>query len=641
VAASRLQTTLGDRTKALCANILIFYICLYAVSGNLLPTGGLESVWFLSGLALWFLALLSAPWFVPPKDALANALGAMAILVTADLGGVGNLKTHLEVVRWVAVFYCVVIMVSSVVALFIHDKKKRSPIGRFFFRITDTFGQGELLYTPPALISIIGAYHNSLTTVTWLTMLWVMFAIGRPAERILSAWKDWQAETARVISSPTIGSIERIDDPNIVRVRLARQSSWKPGMLHTAAMSNGDQHYVLALFSQVQGLEVMGTGLCVAELQDKITLSEGEVIQSHSPEKAAEFIENLSGTPGSELVGFTVENSNIGILRFEVSASSPLAEGQVVFVRLNGTDVFYQILDAQTAEESFDQNPRGTHIVNAVQLGCYSPDEGFTKYGWLSTMNTPVFWAKARDFPAAVLKPCEFVIGMVPSTNIGVTANIDDLVQFHAAVLGVTGTGKTELALDIVREAVKNDFKVFCVDFTGEYKARLSDLNPIFPAPTAAQIADLDQKLFAVETGTYGAGAEKAALRGCLTTIRGGVETQIKTFLEGAEKLAILELTEISNTKATLRITEQYLSTIMAWARQHRQARKVLIVLEEAHTIIPETFSSGFDGDTQWVVSRIGQIALPAHGSGEQNHPVPVQHLPDAQPDRSNQPYIP
>jgi hypothetical protein len=69
-------------------------------------------------------------------------------------------------------------------------------------------------------------------------------------------------------------------------------------------------------------------------LQDKISLSEGEVIQSHSSEKAAQFIKNLSGTPGSELVGFTVENSNIGILRFEVSAASAMAEGQVVFVRL-------------------------------------------------------------------------------------------------------------------------------------------------------------------------------------------------------------------------------------------------------------------------------------------------------------------
>jgi hypothetical protein len=188
VAENRLHTTLADRTKALCANIVVFYASLYAASGNLLPTGGLESVWFLSGLALWFLALLSAPWFVPPKDALSNALGAMAILVTADLGAVGGLKPHLEVVRWVAVFYCVVIMVSSVAALFIHDKNKRSPIGRFFFRVTDTFGQGELLYTPPALISIIGAYQGSLTTVTWLTILWTMVAIGRPAERVLSAW---------------------------------------------------------------------------------------------------------------------------------------------------------------------------------------------------------------------------------------------------------------------------------------------------------------------------------------------------------------------------------------------------------------------------------------------------------------------
>ena len=608
--SSRLQTSLADRTKALCANFVIFYIALYFASSNLLPTGGLESVWFLSGMALWFLALLSAPWFVPPKDALSNAIAAMAILVTADLTGTGALRHHLEALRWVAVAYCLIIMCSAIFALFAHDKNRRSPIGRFFFRATDTFGQGELLYTPPALISIVGAYSNSPITVAWLTILWTLIAIGRPAERVLTAWKQWQAETERALSSPAVGSIERIDHPDIVRVKLARGASWKPGMLHTAAMSNGDQRFVLALFSQVQGLEVMGTGLCVALVQDKIALEEGEVVQSHSPEKTAQFIENLSGTPGSELVGFTVENSNIGVLCFEVSAASPLAEGEVVFVRQHGADVFYQILDAQTAEESFDQNPRGTHIVNAVQLGCYSPEAGFTKYGWLPAMNTPVFWAKGRVFQEPVLKPGQIVIGNVPSTNIGVAATLDELVQFHTAILGMTGTGKTELALDVVRQAVDNNFKVFCVDFTGEYKARLADVKPIVPAPTPAEIADLDAKLFAVETGTYGAPQEKAALKNCLSKIRGSVEKQINAFLTGPEKLAILELTEISNTKATLRITEQYLSTIMAWARQHRQARKILIVLEEAHTIIPEAFSSGFDAETQWVVSRIGQIAL-------------------------------
>lgn len=34
------------------------------------------------------------------------------------------------------------------------------------------------------------------------------------------------------------------------------------------------------------------------------------------------------------------------------------------------------------------------------------------------------------------------------------------------------------------------------------------------------------------------------------------------------------------------------------------------MVLEEAHTIVPEVFGSGFDANTQFVVSRNGQIAL-------------------------------
>jgi hypothetical protein len=53
-----------------------------------------------------------------------------------------------------------------------------------------------------------------------------------------------------------------------------------------------------------------------------------------------------------------------------------------------------------------------------------------------------------------------------------------------------------------------------------------------------------------------------------------------------------------------------YISAIMDWARKNRKAQQILIVLEEAHTIVPEGYGSGFDADTQWVVGRIGQIAL-------------------------------
>ena len=116
----------------------------------------------------------------------------------------------------------------------------------------------------------------------------------------------------------------------------------------------------------MQGAEVIGTGLCVAAVADRLQLPTGHVCASHDEEKTAGFIENLSGTKAAELIGFTVENSTIGTLRFEVAASTGLAEGNVVFARIVGDEVFYQFLDAETAEESFDRNPRGTHIVRAA-----------------------------------------------------------------------------------------------------------------------------------------------------------------------------------------------------------------------------------------------------------------------------------
>src|SRR5437016_1940130 len=126
----------AERTKAVFANILIFYAALMWASGNLLPTGGVESVWFLSATALRFFSLLSAPYFVPLRDAIANAIAAACILVTADLTVAGALKKPLEIVRWLAVIYCVWVTGLALTALFLHDRDRSSSVGRLCYRLT-------------------------------------------------------------------------------------------------------------------------------------------------------------------------------------------------------------------------------------------------------------------------------------------------------------------------------------------------------------------------------------------------------------------------------------------------------------------------------------------------------------------------
>ena len=276
---------LRERTLMLLVNLGVFYAAFYPATGRLLPTGGLESVWLISAFAMWFLNLLSAPWLLPPRDALANAITAAIVLVTLDLSVVGQFRTELEAIRWIAFFYCLGIAGLALSALFLHDRDQRAGTGRFLFQITGILGRGEILYTAPAVISIVGAFQQSFPTVAWLVVLWVLFTIGRPVERVASAWRQWKVDTALDAHSPSVGVVDRVDHPNIIRIRLNSGGSWKPRMLHVAAMPDGDQQFALSLFAQVQGTDVIGTGLCIAAVKEKLSLPTGHVCFLHDEEK--------------------------------------------------------------------------------------------------------------------------------------------------------------------------------------------------------------------------------------------------------------------------------------------------------------------------------------------------------------------
>jgi hypothetical protein len=155
-------------------------------------------------------------------------------------------------------------------------------------------------------------------------------------------------------------------------VALKSAPDWRSG-IYVATLADGHQKYVLPLFTHTQENEVIGTGLCHGEVDEPIPEAEvGRVYAypRHEADLRPRLIRDLSGTDQAvDLVGFVVEGSSISELRFEVSMSAKLEEGTVVFANLGGRPVYYQILDASTAEESFGRNPGGKHIVSAAQLG--------------------------------------------------------------------------------------------------------------------------------------------------------------------------------------------------------------------------------------------------------------------------------
>lgn len=111
MSTDRIQTTLADRAKALSANIAVFYVGLYVASGNMLPSGGGERLVFERAGPLVSRASVR-PLVRSAKGRTGQCDWRMAILVTADLGATGTLKPHLEIMRWVAVAYCLATMVG-------------------------------------------------------------------------------------------------------------------------------------------------------------------------------------------------------------------------------------------------------------------------------------------------------------------------------------------------------------------------------------------------------------------------------------------------------------------------------------------------------------------------------------------------
>ena len=272
-------------------------------------------------------------------------------------------------------------------------------------------------------------------------------------------------------------------------------------------------------------------------------------------------------------------------------------------------------------------------------------------------MNTPVFLALSRSAaePSAVLEDT-FQLGVVPGTDVPVVARIEEMQELHTAILGVTGTGKTEMALDLVRQAVAREMRVFCVDFTGEYLPRLSDLEPVSLAVAPEKSAELSDIVERIETGQYRGASERDELRRLMEVLRPQATQQIGDFLgDAGGAVAVFELPDIANTRASLRATELYLSEIFQWARTHRRAQRILVVLEEAHTVIPEMNMFGRDyGETQTVVARMAQVALQgrkygvgvvaavsANRLGQQDTPLPVQHRDRLLPGRQNEPGLP
>lgn len=313
----------------------------------------------------------------------------------------------------------------------------------------------------------------------------------------------------------------------------------------------------------------------------------------------------------NRFVGLVCEDSKIERIRFTYSAKIEIFSGQLIELTINSCKVLYQVVQGTTKSELLSNKNESSYIVGeAIQLGLWNEETGtFEQFGWVPSINTPIFLASPIATP--IIADNEFIVGNIPNTNYPVILNKEFAVTHHTAILGVTGSGKSVFARNLINQIADDNTKVIIVDLTGEYISKLSEITSIISDVDAKSISTAIEKI-ANENAKFANQRDNNAILKNKTLIESLFSNAIEDFLKGPSQKAIFEISEIFNNASNLEYIRWFFTRLFNTAKQHRNfGKRVCIVLEEAHTVVPEITTMGVsDNASKATVNSISQIAL-------------------------------
>lgn len=569
-------------------------------NGVVIP-GSSEMIVLYSALVmLCFIVLFVEHFFTKPTDVLASAISILLLLapIKNDLSRFGF---------WYDLFFYYnlsLVFISLLALLLIDDDKpsnSRQNIAAHYLKAFATrFGNGKFLFYSLFVLSLLFYVDNQSSEFLILFGFSLIILLVDPKRFFLQAIskKEQPDEVGRIFS---------VKGKNTFLAQLLKNKPLENGQLVYFSFNSGggnEQH--------------VGCVIDVHVLDDKrwanILRLDGVELPSFSPPKEGVVcsLENGMEPAIPAICGTVIEGSNIRKVRFNDSNNAEVTEGSLLELTTNGRKVLYQVVQGTTFVESLESKNEATGVVgDAVQLGIWNRETlNFDKFGWVPKINTPLYLA--TDITEVPVPDNHICIGVIPNTNYPLFLDKETAITHHLAILGVTGTGKSVFTRNIIREIASVETKVIVVDFTLEHRNKLSDMGPkpIVADDKAAEIyAAIDVLDF--QMGQFKNNRDPKVIADSEKTIKVNFYEAIKEYLKGNDPVRLFELPDVSNSTATLEYTKWFFRALFAVAKQEGNfGRKVCVVLEEAHTVIPEYNFLGVDKSASNLVNSIAQIAL-------------------------------
>lgn len=567
-------------------------------------------------LTLAVLVLFVEHFFTKPSDALTSSIAVLLLLapLKGELGKLGWLYSA-------SITYSLLIASVAFLSLFfLNDQSPQNWRNRFasgLSWIATNFGHSRILFALPFL-SIAANYSNNKIEEwgAWIFLYAVvaLLPLESMSKKLATLWLNRKSDEKNI---GVVGAIVSVHADNVYRARRYKDSSAKLRLFDKI-------HYRFDHGSESEAGEGLVISKYVSEEEDTFKFIKTSSIPIPAIANRQVRITVEDNQTDAAIAGLVTHGTEISLLRFEYLPKLELTEGDILYTdSLQGQRVFYQIINAMNLIEAIDSKSENGRIIGyATQVGVYDKEtQTFDKYGWVPPLNSLLYKAKSESVDLGNKRSDEeLLIGYMKGLEAPLLVNAEELVTHHTAILGVTGRGKSVFARQLIKDVSEKRIKVICIDFTNEHETKLKakglSVRKIIDEKVKSR--ELNPKIedWAAEMAKYPDKRTKGTLDTLereIMVLLGGV---VIDFAKSTDEVAIVDLPDFTSTNATLEFTKWFMRGLFKVARDaelqdaHGNIQKVAVVIEEAHTIIPEWNFGDQQQSTKAAINAISQVAL-------------------------------
>ncbi|MBM6892621.1 ATP-binding protein [Enorma massiliensis] len=628
-----------QRISVATIEVLAFFIICCTLSGSfefIRDTSSPFNLLFLSSAVSIILGkYISEPFFTTPLGAISNSIAAFLILLAVN--NPDNLLFY-----WPMMALFIVILACSVGVLLLNIIDRVPRIKRCLLSISSALGKSKVLYSFIYLSGVLSYLRSDPDAFAVMIVAWAIVVCTPFFEAIVRipfsfAKKNQHGSLKGSIVDSIPGKYYVASFPSVDKTLEASSS--------LLLLKQGRKNWIACYVSKIEILpfETIASGICIPEILIKNSAINDESIRAIAGDDPFDALlinkndiensslnaleENPVFLSAHQIIGFVDEQSDIETIRIRVLKTESddlyqvIHEGTVVESSIRNERVLYQIINGVDRENQCKAIALSPFVhAYAKKLGSYDATRNIiNNVKWLPELGSPVYARNdgEDDMP-------ELAIGKLPGTSCSICLkDINALITHNTAILGILGVGKSCLSFELIQkitqaEATQNT-KIICLDLTNEYSNALKQYGVSVCDPDDEAIISAIQQDYRKATKSKDEGGNSEAfrkeMRSTIETFMGGSRdsrvlvinpekyevskqtTDGKSSNYGKPPFDLTPFADLTPAEITRIISEEALDHCKSSFTGKAEGAKLLLVFEEAHSLVPEWSSAANDGD--------------------------------------------